>query len=81
MLNDRIVAINTIINGLVKQNDTFKKDPKIDNDVKMIIKEILNSQMKSLAKQMRKEYSIIGTDAILMKRNIRAFESRFCDNK
>jgi len=80
-MNNKIIALSIMIQDRMATREDLKENTTIDEDVKKIINERLIYEVQSLSKQMRKEYSNIQTNAINTKRFIRAFESKFCDNK
>lgn len=79
-MNNKIIALNIMIQDRMATREDLKENTTIDENVKKIINERLIYEVQSLSKQMRKEYSNIQTNAINTKRFIRAFESKFCDN-
>lgn len=80
-INDQIVAINILTNNFLKFKNYFNADTKLDADVKKILDNTLNFEIKLMNKRLRKEYIKIEKEIAAKKdkiKNLDASLGRYC---
>jgi len=72
--NDTIEATKKMMFSMFDTANVFKKDTTIDENVREILMEIARSEIKFMARQIRKQYKILEKDAVANKKRIGIFE-------
>ena len=80
-INDQIVAINILTNNFSQLQNHYTADPNLDNEVKKILTETINFEIKLMNKQLKKEYIKIQKEIAAKKdklKNLDASLGRYC---
>lgn len=80
-INDQIVAINILTNNFLKLKNYYNADTNLDSDVKKILTETINFEIKLMNKHLKKEYIKIQKEIVAKKdklKNLDASLGRYC---
>ena len=80
-INDQIVANNILTSNFMELRNDYHADTNLDKDVKKILIETLNFEIKLMNKRLRKEYIKIEKEIAAKKdkiKNLDASLGRYC---